>query len=69
VADELVPHGRWVQIGGAARIDRPLYRFSFFGALAVGVAAVGLGLARRAVDELVDMAGGKRPQGSQTLLS
>ena len=69
VADLRVPAGRWVQVGGPARIDRPLYRFSFFGALAVGVAAVGLGLARRAVDELVDLAGTKRPQGSSKTLA
>ena len=64
-----VPTDRWVQIGASPRIDRPLYRFSFLGALAVGVAAVGLGLARRAVDELVDLAGGKRPQGSSKTLA
>ena len=64
-----VPAGRWVQIGGAPRIDRTLYRFSFFGALAVGIAAVALGLARRAVDELVDLAGGTRPQGSSRTLA
>lgn len=69
VTEEPVPAGRWVQVGGRARIDRPLYRFSFLGALAVGVAAVGLGLARRAADELVAMAGGKRPQGSAKTLA
>ncbi len=65
----LAPAGRWVQVAGVPRLDRPLYRFSFMGALAVGVAAVGLGLARRAVDELVDMAGGKKPQGSSKTLA
>lgn len=68
--DELrVPAGRWVQVGATARVDRPLYRFSFFGALAAGVAAVGLGLSRRAIHELVDLAGGKRPQGSSRTLA
>ena len=69
VDDAFAPEGRWVQVAGTPRIDRPLYRFSFMGALAVGVAAVGLGLARRAVDELVDMAGGKKPQGSSKTLA
>lgn len=69
VDDEVVPAGRWVQIGAEPHVDRALYRFSFRGALAVGVAAVGLGLARRAADELVEMAGGKRPQGSSRTLA
>ena len=69
VHDLEVPAGRWVQVGGTPRVDRTLYRFSFFGALAVGVAAVGLGLARRAVDELVQLAGSKRPQGSAKTLA
>lgn len=57
VADGVVvPHGRWVPLDVAARrIDDPLYRFSSFGALAAGVAAVCLGLGRRAVDELIDV--------------
>lgn len=69
VADAFVPTGRWAQVGGPPVVDRPLYRFSFFGALAVGVAAVGLGLARRAVDELVALAADKRPQGSSRTLA
>ena len=69
VEDVRVPAGRWVQVGGTPRVDRPLYRFSFFGALAAGVAAVALGLARRAVDELIDLAGTKRPQGSSRTLA
>lgn len=64
-----VPRDRWVQIGSAPTVDRTLYRFSFLGALAVGIAAVALGLARRAHDELVDTAGGRRPQGSSKTLA
>lgn len=64
-----VPTDRWVQIGNTPTIDRTLYRFSFLGALAVGIGAVALGLARRAHDELVEMAGGKRPQGSSKTLA
>jgi alkylation response protein AidB-like acyl-CoA dehydrogenase len=69
VADAFVPEGRWVQLGRTpAVVDGPLYRFPFLGALALGVCAVGLGLARRAQDELVELAGGKRPaQSSRTL--
>ena len=49
VRQAFVPEGRWVQIvGGQAVVDGPLYRFPFFGALALGVCSVSLGLARRA---------------------
>ncbi len=65
----VVPAGRWVQIGATPVVDRPLYRFSFLGALAVGIGAVALGLARRGHDELVELAGGKRPQGSTKTLA
>jgi len=70
VVDELfVPEGRWVQfLGGGPVVEGPLYRFPFLGALALGVCSVTLGLARRAQDELVELAGGKRPaQSSRTL--
>ena len=45
-------------------VDEPLYRFSTFGALALGVAMVMVGMADRAVDELVRLAE-KVPQGSR----
>ena len=38
------------------RVDRPLYRFPAYGLLAVGIPAVALGIARRAVDELMTLA-------------
>jgi alkylation response protein AidB-like acyl-CoA dehydrogenase len=64
-----VPEGRWGHMQPAnPQVDAPLYRFPFMAALALGVSSVALGLARRAVDELVDLAGGKRPaQSSRTL--
>jgi len=70
VHDAFVPEGRWFRLAGAVPVeDGPLYRFSFFGLLALGTCAVALGLARRAVDELVDLAGTKRPQGSSRPLA
>ncbi len=70
VTGAFVPEGRWVQIGFTEpTVDSPLYRFSFYGLLALGIAAVASGLARRSVDELVDLAGSKRPQGSAKTLS
>jgi alkylation response protein AidB-like acyl-CoA dehydrogenase len=65
VHDAFVPEGRWFALAGAVpRENGPLYRFSFFGLLALGVSAIALGLARRSVDELIALAGTKRPQGS-----
>lgn len=65
-----VPQAR----SAAIATDRPtasgaLYRFPVFGLLALGIAAVMLGNARAAVDELVDLAGGRRPQGSTRTLA
>ena len=69
VTDAFVPADRWVSLGvGAPVVDAPLYRFSLLGALAMGVSAVTLGLARRAVDELVEL-GSKRPEGSSRTLA
>ena len=70
VARAFVPEGRWVEIGASEPLrGRALYRFSFYGMLALGISAVALGLARRAIDELVDLAGSKRPQGSSRSLA
>jgi alkylation response protein AidB-like acyl-CoA dehydrogenase len=70
VREAFVPEGRWANFAGAEPlIDGPLYRFPFLGALALGVCAVSLGLARRAEDELVEIAGGKKPAGSSRTLA
>lgn len=55
-------------------VDRPhaggaLYAFPVFGLLALGVASVLTGNAKAAVDELVELAGGKKPQGSARVLA
>ena len=69
VRDLFVPEGRWAEPQlGRPVVDAQLYRFPFMAALALGVSAVSVGLARRACDELVELAGGKRPaQSSRTL--
>jgi alkylation response protein AidB-like acyl-CoA dehydrogenase len=68
VRGAFVPEGRWVEFGGEPVVDDPLYRVSFLGALAIGVAAVVVGLGRRAIDELLGMAA-KIPAGSSRSLA
>ncbi len=70
VEDVFVPADRAVSLVS----DRPrhagsLYRMPAFGLLAVSVAAVALGIARRAIDELVGLARTKTPTGSRRPLA
>lgn len=68
--DAFVPEGRWVELGiDPPRVPGALYRFPFFGALALGVTSVSLGLARRAIAEFQTLAIQKRPLGSRTTLA
>jgi alkylation response protein AidB-like acyl-CoA dehydrogenase len=67
--DVFVPERHAVGFLMPKPLERPLYTFPQFGLLALGIAAVGLGLTRRAIDELVEVAGGKRPEGSQRTLA
>jgi len=67
--DLFVPEERVAGIGADRPLERPLYAFPQFGLLGMGIAAVALGLARAAIDALVDLAGGKTPQGSSRSLA
>src|SRR5262245_23856003 len=70
VADRFVPASRSVSlVADRPRCEGTLYRFPVFGLLALGIAAVALGIARRAVDELVGLAGAKVPALSQRRLA
>lgn len=70
VKDAFVPEGRWTVLGVSKRqIDRPLFRFPFFGYFASAVAMVPLGIARRAVDEFRLLATKKTPTGAPGTLS
>ncbi len=69
VSDAFVPQGRWAQfIGGTPLVSSPNTRVSFFGTLACGVAAVCIGLAERAIEELIGL-GSKTPAGSSKSLA
>lgn len=67
--DLFIPESRVVGLQRGQVIDRPLYAFPQFGLLGMGIASVALGLARRAIDELIDVAGGKQPAGSKRTLA
>lgn len=69
VQQAFVPEGRWVVLGRRPRVDTPLYRFPTFGLLALGVSAVGIGIAERAIEEFIELAGGKVPTGSNRSLA
>lgn len=69
VKDLFVPATRAVSLVSDKPLPRPLYCFPTFGLLGIGIAAVSLGLARGAIDGLVDLAGGKTPQGSSKPLA
>ncbi len=65
-----VPADRTVQPGVTRPVvDSPLARFPNFALLAACVSAVGLGIARRALDEVIDLAHGKKPQYSSRTLA
>ena len=70
VSEVFAPSERTMQPGVTRPVVRtPLSSFPNFTLLAAGVSAVGLGVARRAVDELVDLAQGKKPQYSSKTLA
>jgi len=56
-------------VGSPPRVDEPMARFPNFTLLALGVSATALGIARRALDELIELAGAKKPQYSTRTLA
>ncbi len=70
VKNAFVPNDRAFAIGATPPVIKtPLYRFPFFGLLAIGVCAVSLGIARRAIDEFLALAGGKVPTWERKTLA
>jgi alkylation response protein AidB-like acyl-CoA dehydrogenase len=60
-----VPQGRWASLEDEPRETGPLYQFNVWSLLALGVAAVPLGIARRALEEFLALAVEKVPTGSR----
>jgi len=70
VRDLFVPRERSVSLQDDRPRERgPLYALPVFGFLAVGVCAVGLGIARAAIEALAALATEKTPTGSRRLLA
>jgi alkylation response protein AidB-like acyl-CoA dehydrogenase len=66
VTDRVVPAGRSVMpLRNKAQVETPLAHFPNFNLLAAGLAAVCIGIARRAVEEFVSLAFTKTPQGAR----
>ena len=70
VTDVSVPLAHTLQPGvGQVFVDEPIAHFPNFTLLALGIAATGLGVGRRALDELIQLAGAKKPQFSSRTLA
>lgn len=69
VKDVFVPATRAPSLISDKPLQRPLYCFPTFGLLGIGISAVALGMARGSIDALIDLAGGKTPQGSSKPLA
>ena len=69
VEDVYVPVEFTYAVGERAVVDEPISRFPNFTLLALGIAATGLGIARRALDECAELAADKKPQYSSRSLA
>ncbi len=69
VENAFVPADRSASIMSDTPLPLPLYKFPIFCLLALGVAAVALGVARLAIESLVTLSHEKSPQGSQRPLA
>ncbi|MBI3785190.1 MAG: acyl-CoA dehydrogenase family protein [Deltaproteobacteria bacterium] len=69
LADVVVPQERIIGYMRAKPLDGALWAFPQFGLLGMGIAAVTLGMARAAIAELIELAGGKKPMGSRRTLA
>ncbi len=69
VEDLVVPAGRSASLlADSPRETGPLYAFPVFGLLSLAIASVALGIARGALDDLLELAGSKTPaMGTRTL--
>jgi alkylation response protein AidB-like acyl-CoA dehydrogenase len=69
VDNVFVPDSRIIDRFGIRRSAHPVFLFPNFGMLAIGIAAVALGAARATIDDFLEFAGKKTPQGNNRTLS
>lgn len=70
VVELRVPAGHTASLSNdRPRHDGPLYAFPAFGLLALGIAGVAMGIAAGAIDDVVALAGSKKPGGSKRTLA
>ena len=69
VTDVFVPDERAVAYLNPKNPDRPLYQFPNFTFLALGIAAVTLGIARSAIDDLITLAQSKKRVGNSKTMA
>ena len=69
VEDVFVPFDRAVLLTGAPVRDEATYRFPVFGLLALGIAAVSLGVARSSISAFAELAGAKVPTAHRRRLA
>jgi alkylation response protein AidB-like acyl-CoA dehydrogenase len=70
IEDAVVPAARTASVISQEPVATgPLYAFPVFGLLALTIAGVGLGIGRAAIDDLVELAGGKTPTASTRKLA
>lgn len=69
VKDVFVPNERAIGfMSSRPQVDGPMYRFPVLGFLALSIAPIPLGIARRALNELTELATAKTPMGSVSKL-
>jgi alkylation response protein AidB-like acyl-CoA dehydrogenase len=70
VVDTFVPAHRTIRLPFPDPVtDRPLYRFPLIALFSIGFAACALGIARAAIDDVIELAGSKTPFGTAAALA
>lgn len=69
INDVFVPACRVLVPGNAVSSDDPIYEFPMFGFLGIGIAAVALGAAQAALDDVLGLVKRKVPQGGRKTLA